>query len=86
MPRKHAAEKALRQSRKAREQNRKETAAFKAARKTVLKSVEAGKVEIEAVRKAISSIGRAAAHGVIKKNTAARLISRLQKRVNKVSG
>lgn len=82
MPRKHAADKALRQSRRQNARNRAEKDMMKKTRKSVLASVLLGALDAATARKAISTIGRAAAHGVIHRNKAARLISRLQKKIN----
>ena len=84
MPRKHAADKALRQSHKARVRNVRAVSAIKKLRKEVLHGIESGKLDPETLRKTISAIGRAAAHGVIKPNASARLISRLQRKVNAI--
>lgn len=86
MPIKHAAFKALRQSTKRREKN----LAIKTNLKKVVKSVRKAVAAKDAAKSkellttAIKTIDRAAQKGVIKKNTAARLKSRLHKAVSRV--
>ncbi len=87
MPIKHAAFKALRQSTKHRERN----LAIKTNLKKVVKSVrkavatkDAAKAK-ELLKTAIKTIDRSCQKGVIKKNTAARLKSRLSAAVKKMA-
>jgi small subunit ribosomal protein S20 len=80
MPNKASAKKALRQNyvRAARNKVRKDT--FKDA---IKKTLKAGKSEAKDLAKAAQqALDKAARTGVIKKNTAARKLSRLMKKVN----
>ncbi len=87
MPIKHAAFKSLRQNIKRREHN----LAIKTNLKKVVKSVRKAVVAKDAPKSkesltlAIKTIDRAYQKGVIKKNTAARLKSRLSVAVNKAA-
>jgi small subunit ribosomal protein S20 len=84
MPNKQNAKKALRQSEKRAARNLIVKNAYKTAVKTVKKAVVAGKAEItEELRLAQKTLAKAAKRGVIKKNTAARKLSRLAKTVQK---
>lgn len=87
MPIKHAAFKAVRQSKKRHERNVRVKLALKKAVKAVRKTVAAKEKAkaAEALKVAIPLIDRAAQKGVIKKNTAARLKSRLSKAVRTLS-
>jgi len=79
-----SAEKRARQNEKRRLRNASIRSSVKTRMKAVLKAVE-GKNKEEALkllRVAISAIAKAAAKGVFHKNTAARRISRLTKKVN----
>lgn len=81
MPNKNAAKKSLRQSRKHAVANKIRREAFRETIKKTLKSVshsEAAKL----VKEAQKALDKAAKPGVIKKNTAARKLSRLMKKVN----
>ncbi len=81
MPNKQNARKALRQSKKNAIANTLQRDTFKKAVKEVLKSTEASKTKtlIIAAQKALD---KAARNGVIKKNTAARKISRLMRKMH----
>ncbi len=81
MPNKANAHKALRQSKKNHERNLARKDAFKDALKKVVKSgtVDEAKKLVVVAQKALD---KAAQRGVIKKNTAARKLSRIMKRLN----
>jgi small subunit ribosomal protein S20 len=83
MPNKHSAEKALRQTKRHVVQNQARRDSLKSAFKKVLnaKTVVEAKKLISIAQKALD---KAAKTGVIKKNTAARRLSRLVTRVNKM--
>lgn len=86
MPNKKSAEKELRKSVKRNAANKKVKAVMKKAIKTNNKALAAGeKLSAESLNLSAKAIDKAAKKGVIKKNTAARYKSRLQKRVNKSS-
>ncbi len=81
MPNKPNARKALRQSKKNHARNVARKDAFKGAIKKAMKAVsleEAKKFALAAQK----ALDKAAQRGVIKKNTAARKLSRLMKKVN----
>ena len=81
MPNKPSGAKALRQSKKNHARNLDRKDAFKDAIKKVMKSAtveEAKKFALSAQK----ALDKAAGRGVIKKNTAARKLSRLMKKVN----
>jgi small subunit ribosomal protein S20 len=80
MPNKRSAEKALRQNKKRALLNQARRDAYRTAVKKVLKSSAADKKE--ALRQAQKALDKAAKRGVLKKNTAARKLSRLIKKVN----
>ena len=82
-----SAEKRIRQSEKRRERNIRVKSRVKTAVKKLLLAVESRNLEKSKVSlgKAISVIDKAAAKGVIHKNTASRKISRLTKKVNILS-
>lgn len=84
MPIKKAAFKALRQSKKRTLRNRQVKENLKTSFKASQKLIAAKKIEEAkaAVQKAIKLLDRAAARGIIKKNTAARKKSRLMKKLN----
>ena len=83
MPNKKSAEKELRKNIKRNAQNTKVKDTMKKAVKNSLKVVaNGGKVAKEDLSKTIKAIDKAAKKGVIKKNTAARKKSRLQKKIN----
>jgi small subunit ribosomal protein S20 len=85
MPIKRSAEKALRQSKKRAARNQIYKDAYKQAVKDVRKALEVGEKEVS---KKISSVqktlGKAAKKGVLSKKTAARKVSRLMKKANKL--
>lgn len=83
MPNKANARKALRQAKKRTELNQ----IYKDKFREALKSTVKAKTKEEAVklaRLAQKALDKAAKHGTIKKNTAARKLSRLMKKVNSV--
>ncbi|MFA6547960.1 MAG: 30S ribosomal protein S20 [Candidatus Magasanikbacteria bacterium] len=83
MPNKQNAKKALRQAIKRAVLNKNRKEAFKKAIKITTKSTsleEAKKLAINAQQ----ALDKAVKHGTIKKNTAARKLSRLMKKVNKL--
>ena len=81
MPNKQNARKALRQAKKRTALNLTVKKAYKAAVKA---TIAAGKADMaEAMRLAQKKLDKAAKKGVLKKNTAARKLSRLSKRVKK---
>lgn len=82
MPNKQNAKKALRQAIKRAALNKTRKEAFKKAIKATVKSgilVEAKKLAVNAQQ----ALDKAVKHGTIKKNTAARKLSRLMKKINK---
>lgn len=80
MPNKQNAKKALRRSIKRAARNLEVKNTYKLAVKTVKKAVVAGKNEVkEELRLAQKALDKAAKRGVLKKNTAARKLSRLSK-------
>lgn len=84
MPNKANAKKALRQAIKRAVLNKSRKDAFKKAIKATVKStvvVEAKKLASNAQQ----ALDKAVKHGTIKKNTAARKLSRLMKKVNKLA-
>lgn len=83
MPNKKSAIKELRKSVKRNIANKKVSETMKKAVKVTIKAVNAGeKLAKEDISKTIKAIDKAAKKGVIKKNTAARKKSRLQKKIN----
>lgn len=85
MPNKKSAKKELRKTIKRNIANKKVSDVMKKAVKVTLKAVVAGeKLAKEEISKTIKAIDKAAKKGVIKKNTAARKKSRLQKKINTV--
>lgn len=78
MPNKPSAKKRMRQNIKRRERNR----AAKSALKSMIKSAIAAPADPEKTRQALRTIGKTAKRGIIHPNKAARLASRLQRRVN----
>jgi small subunit ribosomal protein S20 len=80
MPNKQNAKKALRQSRKHAVLNKQRKDAFKDAIKKSLKA--SGEEAKKLAREAQQALDKAAKRGVIKKNTAARKLSRLMSKVN----
>lgn len=84
MPNKDSAKKATRQNVKRTALNLAKKTAFKKAIKDTVKA--SSKVEaLKSARLAQKALDKAAKHGTIKKNTAARRISRLMKKVNKLA-
>lgn len=83
MPNKQSAKKALRQTKRHAALNAVKREAFKGAIKNALKakSADEAKKLIAAAQKALD---KAAKNGLIKKNTAARKLSRLMTKVNQV--
>ncbi len=83
MPNKKSAKKELRKNIKRNIDNKKVSSVMKKAVKTSLKVIATGeKLTKEAISLTIKAIDKAAKKGVIKKNTAARKKSRLQKKIN----
>lgn len=83
MPNLRNAKKALRQAKKRTTENNLVKRAYKQAMKDVSKSFEKGEKNVaEQIKQAQKKLDKAAKKGVIKKNTAARKLSRLMKRVN----
>lgn len=83
MIRHKSAEKRARQEKKRRARNISIKSAAKTSVKTVLQSVdEKSENAAEVLKSAASTLKKAAAKGVIHKNTASRKISRLTKKVN----
>jgi len=87
MPIKRAAFKSMRQSEKHRRRNVAITTALKKAVKAVRKQVtlKDAKKAADVLRSAVKLLDRAAQKGVIKRNTAARLKSRLSTAVRKIT-
>lgn len=85
MPNKANAKKALRQAQKRAAHNKVVKDAYKAAIKATKKLVEAGQDATQAAKLAQKKLDKAAKTGVIKRNTAARKLSRLMKKVNTVA-
>ncbi len=81
MPNKRNAKKALRQNIKRAKLNKTRREAYKSAIKKVFKSDV--KDTKESLRLAQQALDKAAKRGVIKRNTAARKLSRLMKKANK---
>lgn len=85
MPNKKSAEKALRQSAKKNAINKKVSSTMKKLVKDTLSSVKENNAKTkEDFKKTVKAIDKAAKKGLIKKNTANRKKSRLQKKVNKI--
>lgn len=78
MPNVKSAKKRMVQNAKRQERNR----AAKSAMKSAIKKAKAEPQNETATRSALSIIGKTAKHGMIHPNKAARLASRLQRRVN----
>jgi len=81
MPNKQAAKKALRQNKKHAAANKIRRDAFRETIKKTLKAVSPDEA-IQLARAAQQALDKAAKRGIIKKNTAARKISRLMKKVH----
>lgn len=84
MPNKQNAKKALRQAIKRTILNKNRKNAFKTAIKTTLKATTAADAK-KLASAAQAALDKAAKAGTIKKNTAARRLSRLMKKVNKLA-
>jgi small subunit ribosomal protein S20 len=84
MPNKENAKKAMRQAKKRAELN---TARKNAFREAIKKAAQAKSKEeaIKLASQAQKALDKAAKHGTIKKNTAARRLSRLMKRINSLA-
>lgn len=81
MPNLKNAKKALRQAQKRALRNLEVKTAYKKAMKAVLKGIAAGEKDVtEKLRLAQKALDKAAKRGVLKKNTAARKLSRLSKK------
>lgn len=87
MPNIKSAAKAMRQSTRRRIRNLAKKDAFRKAVKNVRKLIAAGKKTeaMEAMKKAMQALDKAAKTRVIHKNTASRKKSRLTKAINKIS-
>ncbi len=83
MPNKANAKKALRQNIKRAALNKARKDAFRGAIKSTLKATTKAEA-LKGAEAAQKALGKAAKRGVIKKNTAARKLSRLMKKVNKM--
>lgn len=81
MPNTKSAKKRVRQNEKRREANR----AAKSAMKTAVKKAKTNTGDEAVVKTAISTISRTSKRGVVHPKKASRLISRLQKQVNKAA-
>lgn len=81
MPNKNNAKKALRQAKKRAAQNREKRIKFREAVKTAAQTANK-KDALAAAKTAQQALDKAAKTGVIKKNTAARRLSRLMKKIN----
>ena len=78
MPQTQSAKKRNRQNLKRRARNR----AAKSTMKTAIKKANAEPESAETTREAMRTIGKTAKRGIIHRNRAARLASRLQRRIN----
>lgn len=86
MPNKEAGKKAMRQTKKNTLRNSEVKKEYKLVLKNTKKSVSGGDKDIkEKLRLAQKALDKAAKKGVIKKNTAARKLSRLMKQAAKVA-
>ncbi len=83
MPNKQNAKKALRQAIKRAALNKTRKEAYKKATKATLKTTVAAEAK-KLATVAQQALDKAVKHGTIKKNTAARKLSRLMKKVNKL--
>ena len=83
MPNTNSAKKALRQTKKLTVKNKIVKDTYKKAVKAVNKGLEAGKDVKKELSLAQKKLDKAAKNGVIKKNTAARKLSRLAKKITK---
>jgi small subunit ribosomal protein S20 len=78
MPNTQSAKKRMRQNAKRRARNR----AAKSAMKTAIKRTKAEPTDDALAREALRTIGKTSKRGIIHANKAARLASRLQRRIN----
>ncbi|PIR04542.1 MAG: 30S ribosomal protein S20 [Candidatus Magasanikbacteria bacterium CG11_big_fil_rev_8_21_14_0_20_39_34] len=86
MPNLRNAKKALRQAEKRTKQNLVVKKAYKGAVKQMTKALDAGEKDIQKTLQMVQKkLGKAAKKGVLTKNTAARKLSRLAKKANKVA-
>ena len=84
MPRTKSAKKAVRQTKKRTEINKKIKDAVRKSFKEVKKAIESGSSNLEGLIKTFQkSLGKAVKSGIVHKNTAARKLSRLISRVKK---
>ena len=85
MPIKHAALKQIRKDRKRQARNQAVRSELKTLTKQLLGLLKAGKLDDAKtlLRKVAKSFDRAASHGIIHRNTAARYKSRLMRRINR---
>ena len=85
MPTKASAKKELRKTKKRTIWNKTRKDAYKSAIKDVKKGIESGEKDLtEKMRLTQQALDKAAKRGVIKKNTAARKLSRLTKKVKAI--
>lgn len=83
MPNKKSAKKALRKGQKLAAKNFQVKTAIKGLRKKSAKAIVAKEAEAkELVKQTIKALDKAAGKGILKKNTASRTKSRLQKKLN----
>lgn len=82
-----SAEKRHRQNLKRRARNRLAKATFRTALKRTVTLAQAGQKDEakDAAKEATSLLDKAVVHGIVHKRTAARKISRLQKRLNRIA-
>jgi len=86
MPNINAAKKHLRQTKKRTERNNETKKAYRDAVKAVKKAVSVGEKDmVEKIKLVQKKLDKAAQKGVIKKNAAARKLSRLMKQIKKVA-
>jgi len=86
MPNKNSAKKALRQDAKRRLENDRVRKVYREAVKAANKAIDAGAKDVTALLQTTQkALDKAAKRGVIKKNTAARKISRLMKKAQKAA-
>jgi small subunit ribosomal protein S20 len=82
----NAAKKDIRQAKRKATANKVVKDAYKQAVKTVLREIEEGKkVSADTIKAVQKRLDKASKKGIIKKNTAARKLSRLMKKVHKIS-
>lgn len=86
MPIKESAKKALRQAKKKAARNLEVKKSYKEALKTAKKAITTNDKDLkEKMRLAQKNLAKAAKKGILKKNTAARKISRMTKAANKIT-